>query len=92
LIKLAKTVVNTIILIFIQTGNEGCQLGGTMDNSFRYIMHNKGIDTEASYPYVPEVSYLLRYCIINIERLYLLIYGFCVVLINHWGRLYSLLS
>jgi len=41
-------------------GNNGCN-GGLMDDAFKYIIANKGIDTEESYPYQTATTYDCRY-------------------------------
>ncbi|OXK63657.1 C1 family peptidase, partial [Escherichia coli] len=41
-------------------GNNGCN-GGLMDDAFKYIISNKGIDTEESYPYQASTTYDCRY-------------------------------
>lgn len=45
-------------------GNYGCN-GGLMENSFKYIIENKGIDTESSYPYQKTTSYNCKYSSVN---------------------------
>ncbi len=53
-----------VIVIYIVTlpcsyivpyGNKGCSCGD-VTNSYMYVIDNRGLDTESSYPYVSRVS------------------------------------
>ena len=46
-------------------GNMAC-LGGKMDEAFQYIIDNKGIDTEKSYPYLAQTESTCRYNASNV--------------------------
>jgi len=47
-------------------GADNCQTGGLMSQAFDYVLANKGIDTEASYPYLGTDGHQCSYSAANL--------------------------
>ena len=57
--------IHLILCIAVPYGNHGCK-GGNMNNAFKYVIANEGVDTAKSYPFYGIVSHcsytwVLRY-------------------------------
>ncbi|XP_046714892.1 cathepsin S, ortholog 1 isoform X2 [Silurus meridionalis] len=57
--RLVPLSVQNLVDCSVMEGNHGCK-GGFMTNAFMYIIHNKGIDSDAFYPYTHQDG-LCRY-------------------------------
>jgi C1A family cysteine protease len=52
----------------VREGNKGCQ-GGLMDNSFKYVIQNKGLCSEMGYPYKAEESFCKSFSCNNVVNI-----------------------